>query len=267
MDLQLKDRVALVTGGSKGIGAAITRGLAGEGVRVVFCARPSRELNELAVDLTASGLTVAAMEVDASKPVGIASLVEAVVAKWGALDILVNNMGGAPKTGSFEDLSDDDWLHSFEFNVMSVVRFTRAALPHLRRSELRRIINISSISGIQPGYYNPHYTTTKAAVVNLGKQLANSLAKDRILVNTVCPGPVHSDSWDRNVALVATARGISLKDAYDAIESAEAAKIPLGVVGEAEQVASAVALLASPLSAWTTGSCVHINGGKLAAAI
>jgi 3-oxoacyl-[acyl-carrier protein] reductase len=267
MDLQLKNRVALVTGGSKGVGAAITKSLAKEGVRVAFCARASRELNELSAELTAAGLTVAAMEIDALKPSGIPALVEAVVAKWGSLDILVNNLGGAPKMGSFEELSDDDWVGSFEFNVMSVVRFTRASLPHLRRSELRRIINISSISGLQPGYYNPHYTTTKAAVVNLGKQLANSLAKDRILVNTVCPGPVHSDSWNRNVSQVATARGTTFEAAYDFIESAEAAKIPLGVVGEAEQVASAVALLASPLSAWTTGSCVHINGGKLAAAI
>jgi len=267
MNLELKDRVALVTGGSKGIGAAIVQQLAQEGVRVAFCARPSAAMSALESEIRQSGGTCIALPADVSDVASITATVEAAAARWGGLDILVNNVGGALRFGGFEELSDEDWLRSFEFNFMSCVRFTRAALPHLRKSSLRRVINISSISALQPGNYNPHYTVTKAAVVNLGKHLANVLAKERILVNTVCPGPVHSESWQVNVRRIAGERGITEAAAQVAVEAEEAAKIPLGEVGERVQIASAVALLASPLSAWTTGSCFHVNGGKLAVAI
>ena len=267
MDLQLKNRVALVTGGSKGIGASIVRQLTREGVRVIFCARPSSAMSALAEEIKAAGGVCAALPVDVFDAVAVATAVEAAAGQWGGLDILINNVGGALRFGGFEELSDDDWTRAYEFNVMSVVRFTRAALPHLRKSSLRRIINVSSTSALQPGAYNPHYTVTKAAIVNLGKYLANVLAKENILVNTVCPGPVHSESWQENVRRVGRDRGITETEAEAIIEKEESAKIPLGAVGEGEHIASVVALLASPVSAWTTGSCFHVNGGKMSAAI
>ena len=208
MDLQLKNRFALVTGGSKGIGASIVRHLAREGVKVVFCARPSEAMASLEAQVRAEGGSCEAMSVDVFDPIAVANVVEAAAALWGGLDILVNNVGGALRFGSFADLADDDWMRSYEFNVMPVVRFTRAALPHLRRSTLRRIINVSSISALQPGSYNPHYAATKAAVVNLSKHLANVLAKENILVNAVCPGPVHSESWQENIRQNARNRGL-----------------------------------------------------------
>jgi len=267
MDLQLKNRVALVTGGSKGIGASIVRQLAREGVRVVFCARPSDSMATLEAEIRAEGGICAAMPVDVFDPVATADLVEAAAARWGGLDILVNNVGGALCFGGFSELSDEDWMRSYEFNVLPVVRFTRAALPHLRRSTLRRIINVSSISALQPGSFNPHYAVTKAAVVNLSKHLANVLAKEKILVNTVCPGPVHSESWQENIRQTALARGLPEAEVAAQFEREESAKIPLGQVGEGDHIASVVALLASPVSAWTTGSCIHVNGGKMAAAL
>jgi 3-oxoacyl-[acyl-carrier protein] reductase len=267
MDLQLKGRVALVTGGSKGLGASFVRLLAQEGARVVFCARASAAMTALEAEVCAVGGECVAMPVDVFDADAIKAVVEAAAARWGAFDILVNNVGGAHRFGGFEELADDDWTRAYEFNVLSVVRFTRAALPHLRASTLKRVINVSSISALQPGGYNPHYTVTKAAVVNLGKHLANLLAKERILVNTVCAGPVHSESWEDNVRRIATLHQISVAEANALIEKEEAAKIPLGVVGEGAHIASAVAMLASPLSDWTTGSCVHVNGGKMAAAL
>ena len=263
MDLQLKDRIALVTGGSKGIGASIVRRLANEGAKVIFCARPSPAMSALELEVRATGGACIAMPVDVFDVVALKNLVNDAAAYWGGLDILVNNVGGAIKFGGFDELSDEDWMRAYEFNVMSMVRFTRAVLPYLRKSELKRIINISSTSAAQPGSYNPHYTVTKAAVINLSKHLANVLAKDKILVNTVCPGPVHSDSWEENIFQIASARKISQTEARVLVENEEAAKIPLGVVGEGDQIASVVALLASPLSDWTTGSCFHINGGKM----
>lgn len=263
MDLQLKDRVALVTGGSKGIGASIVRQLAKEGAKVIFCARPSSAMSALELEVRATGGDCLALPVDVFDVHEIKKLVDAAAMHWGGLDVLINNVGGAIKFGGFDELTDEDWMRSYEFNVMSMVRFTRAVLPYLRKSELKRIVNISSISASQPGSYNPHYTVTKAAVINLSKHLANVLVKDKILVNTVCPGPVHSDSWEENILRIASARGISETDARFLVENEESAKIPLGVVGEGDQIASVVALLASPLSDWTTGSCFHVNGGKM----
>jgi NAD(P)-dependent dehydrogenase (short-subunit alcohol dehydrogenase family) len=267
MDLGLKNRIALVTGGSKGIGAQIVRALAKEGVRVMFCARPSQELNALAVEVRSTGGQCEAWPVDVFDPKAIVRLLQDITQLAGGLDILVNNVGGALRFGGFDELTDEDWSRAFEFNVLSVVRFTRAALPFLRQSELRRIINVSSISALQPGLYNPHYSTTKAAVVNLGKHLANVLAKERILVNTVCAGPVHSESWNQNVQRLADASGLSYEESWEKVERAEAAKVPLGVVGEGEQIATAVAFLASTQSSWTTGSCLHVSGGKLGVAL
>ena len=266
MDPSLKDRVVLVTGGSKGIGAAIVRKFAQEGATTAFCARQSDELAALETEMRSSGANCFAIPTDVFKADEIEKCVNAVAEKWGRLDLLVNNVGGALRFGAFEDLSDEDWLRTFEFNVLSVVRFTRAALPHLRRSPLRRIINVSSISAVQPGLFNPHYSSSKAAAVNLGKHLANVLAKENILVNTICAGPVHSDSWDQNIKYVAAQNGITEIQARAKMEISEAAKIPLGIVGEGEHIASAVIFLASPGSAWTTGSCFHINGGKLSTA-
>lgn len=265
MDLQLQNRIALVTGGSKGIGAAIVRQLTREGARVVFCARHSQAMTSLEAEIRAEGGTCVGMPVDVFDPIAIASLVDAASAQWGGLDILVNNVGGALRFGSFYDLEDDDWIKSYEFNVMTVVRFTRAALPYLRRSTLRRIINVSSISALQPGSYNPHYSVTKAAVVNLSKHLANVLAKENILVNAVCPGPVRSASWQENIRQNALKLGLNEAEFATQFEMEESKKIPLGRLGKGEHIASVVALLASPLSDWTTGSCFHLNGGKLAA--
>jgi len=267
MDLGLHRRTALITGGSKGIGAAIVRRLAQEGVRVAVCARASDALDRLQAEIRATGADFLAVPADVLAPDSGRTCVDTVVEAWGGLDILVNNVGGALRFGGFEDLADEDWERAFDFNVMSVVRFSRAALPHLRLSPLKRIINLSSISGIQPGYFNPHYALTKAAVMNLSKHLANVLAKEKILVNCVCPGPVRSESWQENIRRLSVEWNLPYDEAEARVERQEAAKIPLGEIGEGEQIAAAVALLASPLSSWTTGSCVHIHGGKLAAAL
>jgi 3-oxoacyl-[acyl-carrier protein] reductase len=267
MNLNLKDRIALVTGGSRGIGAEIVRRLAQEGVKVVFCARTSTAMTALEGEVRARGGDCLAIPVNVFDPAALQAAVHTAATHWGGLDILVNNVGGALRFGGFEDLNDEDWYRAFEFNVMSTVRFTRAALPYLRNSSHRRVINISSISAQQPGFYNPHYAITKAAVVNLSKYLANILAKEKILVNTVCPGPVHSESWESNILGVASQRNIPVEEARNTVEKEEAAKIPLGAVGEPEQIAIIVALLASPASDWTTGSCFHVNGGKMSACL
>lgn len=263
MDLQLKNRVVLVTGGSKGIGASIVLKLVKEGAKVIFCARPSSAMTALELEVRAIGGDCLALPVDVFDAPEIKKMVDVAAAHWGGLDVLINNVGGAINFGGFEELTDEDWMRSYEFNVMSIVRFTRAVLPYMRKSGLKRIVNISSISATQPGSFNPHYTVTKAAIINLSKHLANMLAKDKILVNAVCPGPVYSESWEENILRIASVKRISETEARVLVETEEAAKIPLGILGTGDHIASVVALLASPLSDWTTGSCFHVNGGKM----
>lgn len=261
MKLGMEGRVALVTGGSKGIGQAIARALAEEGARVAIAARGAEALRKAAAALRE--FDVLALPADATNQEAASSAVARTAEAFGGLDILVNNAGGAGKFGGFSDLTDDDWRNAFELNVLSLVHFVRAAEPHLRRSKSGRIVNISSIVGLQPGSFNPHYAATKAATLNLGKFLAGHFAKDGVLVNTVCPGPVHSESWEANVRRLALERGAGFDDAWQQVEREESAKIPLGRVGEGEDVAGLVVFLASERARWITGSCFHVNGGKL----
>ncbi len=261
MNLALSGRVALVTGGTKGIGRAIAQALAEEGARVAVTARGADALRKAAQELSA--WNVLAVAADATDQKAVDSAVARVIEVHGGLDVLVNNVGGAGKLGGFADLGDADWRYAFDLNVLSMVHFVRAAEPHLRKSKCGRIINISSIAGVQPGAFNPHYTVTKAATINLTQCLAKHFVGDRVLVNVVCPGPVHSDSWDANVTRLAVERGIPAEEARLQVEREEAAKIPLGRVGEGEDIAGMVAFLASEKAGWVTGSCFHVNGGKL----
>lgn len=263
MNLELKGRTAIVTGGSKGIGRAIAKSLASEGVNVVICARGADALATIEEEINQSGGNAVAISADATNPEAVRHVVTTTIDRFGGLDILVNNVGGAVKFAKFADLEERDWFDAFDLNVMPVVYFVRHALPWLRHSPAPRIINISSISGVQPGFYNPHYTITKAAVINLSKYLANQFVDDKILVNVVAPGPVHSHAWNRSVQTFANSQNIPFDEASIQIEQQEASKIPLGRVGEGHDVAGLVTFLASNQAAWITGSCFHVNGGKL----
>jgi 3-oxoacyl-[acyl-carrier protein] reductase len=261
MNLELNGRVALVTGGSKGIGRAIAKALAEEGVRVAVTARGAEALRKTASEL--SEFKVLAVPADATDQQATRAAVDRVVDVFGGLDILVNNVGGAGKFGGFGELADTDWRNAFDLNVLSLVHFVRAAEQYLRKSKWGRIINISSISGVQPGAFNPHYAVTKAATINLSKFLANYFVQDGVLVNVVCPGPIHSESWDENVRRLALERGIEIEEVRQDVEREESSKIPLGRVGEGEDIAGLTIFLASERANWITGSCFHVNGGKL----
>lgn len=263
MKLGIEGRVALVTGGSKGIGQAIARALAEEGARVAITARGTDALRKAAADL--QEYDVLAVPADATRQEAADSAVARTVEAFGRLDILVNNVGGAATFGGFGDLSDEDWRNAFDLNVLSLVHFVRAAESHLRRSKAGRIVNISSIVGLQPGSFNPHYAATKAATINMSKFFANHFVKDGVLVNAVCPGPVHSESWEANVRRLALERGVGFEETWQQVEREESAKIPLARVGEGEDVAGLVVFLASEQARWITGSCFHVNGGKLSA--
>lgn len=257
MDLQLKNRVALVTGANHGIGKAIALELAREGGYVILCGRKIEALQSAIKEIWkySDGTFY---RVDATRPEEIKNLF---CFLQGKIDILVNNVGGAEKFGNFFTLTDDDWIRAFQLNLMSVVRFTREAVPYLRKSDCPRIINISAANAKQPGKFNPHYIVAKAGLIALSKYLANEFAKDNILVNTVCPSTLKGGGWERNVKNRAEREGIREDLAEKLMEGEESKKTPLGRMGTPEDVARFVAFLASPLNNFATGTCINIDGG------
>lgn len=262
MDLGLKDKVALVTGASKGIGRAISLAFAKEGSRVIICARGQQGLAQVAAEMTASGGLPLALPCDVTDHLQVEKVMERIAKEYGRLDILVNNAGGAGKFASFSDLTREDWQQAWDFNLMSVVWFTRAAIPLLQKAGGGRIINISSTSGRQPGANAPHYAAAKAAMINLNKYLSNALAQDRILVNCICPGPVWSASWEATAQETAQKLGISYEEAVRKVRAGDEPKIPLQRLGEPEEVASLVVFLASERAGFLTGACITVDGGK-----
>jgi 3-oxoacyl-[acyl-carrier protein] reductase len=238
----------LVTGGSKGIGRSIAESFLEAQAEVVVCARGKGELDDLSqIKHRGRLLTVVA---DATKEADVSLVLEKTVERFGKLDVLVNNVGGAIKFCDFYDSTQEDWSNAFELNVMSVVNFSKESIPWLKKSRSPRIINISSISGLEPGFMNPHYTHCKSSVINISKYLSNFLAKEKILVNCVCPGTIETDSWNKHVKLISDVEF-------------ERQKIPLGRLGAGSDVASLVLFLSSTMASWITGSCFHVDGGKL----
>lgn len=263
MDLNLKGRIAIVTGGSKGIGKEIVKVLVMEGVKVITCARDNKSLEILKQEIHCNKGELDTIYCDVTNPKDVDYVINRAKSKFGVIDILVNNAGGAIKYGGFMDITEQDWTNSFKLNLMSIVYFIKASLKMLEKSSDARIINIASISGIRPGFFNPHYTTMKAAVINLTYHLAKTFASKKILVNAISAGPIHTSSWNENIYSFSKKMNISIEKAKKLFENEEMKKIPLGRIGEGQDVANMVAYLASNAASWITGACINIDGGKL----
>jgi NAD(P)-dependent dehydrogenase (short-subunit alcohol dehydrogenase family) len=259
MDLHLSDKIAVVTGASKGIGLAITRALAGEGVSVVAGAREATtELSELA-----SHAAVRAVPVDLATPDGPARLVDAAISTYGALDILVNNVGAVrPRIGGFLAVTDDDWISALTINFLAAVRTTRAALPHLLDRGTGTIVTINSVNAALPDPLVIDYSAAKGALANFSKSLSKEVAPRGIRVNTVSPGPVSTGLWlgeDGVAATVAQAAGI----APDEVAKHAAGESVTGRFTRPEEVADLVLLLVSDRAGNVTGADFVIDGGLI----
>jgi len=256
MDLRLNGQTAIVTGASRGIGLAVTRGLAAEGVRVTAGAlKSSAELDELARD----GL-VRVVEVDLAEPGGPARLV---AAAGDRIDILVNNVGTAPaRTGGFGEITDDDWQASLTLNLMAAVRTTRAALPVMLAAGKGAIVNTSSVNAFLPDPGVMDYSAAKAALASFSKSLSKEVGPRGIRVNTVSPGPVATDLWlgDHGVAAtVSAATGAKPED----VEREAAHQSVTGRFTRPDEVADLVLILASDRTANVTGADITIDGGLI----
>lgn len=256
MDLHLDGKVAIVTGASKGIGLAVTRSLAAEGVRVVAAALTgSPEL-----DVLADQTTVHPVLVDLTEPEGPRTLVDETVATFGAIDILVNNVGGVrPRLDGFLALTQEDWDWSLGLNLFPAVRTMQAAIPHLKAQPDAAIITISSINAHLPDPTVLDYSAAKGALSNVCKSLSKELGPN-VRINTISPGPVQTDLWlgDTGVAeTLSKATGLT----PDAVAKQAVAATASGRFTYPQEIADLVLLLASNRVGNVTGSDFIIYGG------
>lgn len=251
MDLQLQQKTAIVTGGSRGIGKAIAMCLAAEGCRVAICAREQNALAATAQELQSQGREVLALPLDLAGPGQAQKLVEEAHQRFGRIDILINNVGGN-RRGAFETRSEAEWDEIIELNLRTHIRASRAAIPHMRRQGGGAIIFISSVFGRESGGEGLSiYNATKSAVISLAKIMAVELAKDNIRVNSVAPGSIRfpGGSWDKRVQQDPQAMAEFVKR-----------EIPMGRFGTAEEVAQVVTFLASERASWVSGACLNVDG-------
>ncbi|MGH9025518.1 MAG: SDR family NAD(P)-dependent oxidoreductase [Acidimicrobiia bacterium] len=258
MDLALTGKVALVTGGSQGIGRAIALTLAAEGADLTLCARRAGPLVDAAGAVAALGRAAETVTADVATPDGAASALATTLDRFGRIDILVNNAGkGSPKP--LLELTDDDWYRSLELNLMSAVRLSLASVPHMRTAGGGRIVNISSRVAREPDAYFAPYAAAKAALINFTKSLANAVAPDGILANCVVPGLIRGEGVQEAAERSAAATGMTVEEVYT--DTLRKRPIPAGRLGEPEDVAGLVALLVSARASWITGSCFTVDGG------
>ena len=261
MELGLKSKVALVTGSSSGIGRATALCLAEEGASVVVTGRDEARVSAVAREVEARGASALTMLADITLAEDVRRLVGAAITRFGRLDILVNNAG----TSLIRDPSnfpDDEFKYEMELMFYAVIRSCMEVIPYMRKEGGGRIINISSIYGKQPGGLFD-YDAIKAAVNMLTKDLANYLAKDNILVNAVCPGPIRTPLWEAPGAggdQLGKLLGMSGKEAIAWVAREH---IPLGHFGLPEDIANMVVFLASEKAKFITGQAINVDGGMV----
>jgi 3-oxoacyl-[acyl-carrier protein] reductase len=246
MDLGLKGRVAAITGGTRGIGLAIAELLAEEGAHVAVCAR-----SQISVEAVRDKGWFA-IPADMTREDDANRFMEAIMQKWGRVDILVNNVGGSLGGGSFTQSTVEQWRAVLDVNVMSTLFASKAAIPHMKKAGWGRIINIASVWGRESGGGSA-YNAAKAAMISMSKSMAQDLAGDGILVNVVAPGSVWfaDGGWDKRMQ-VDPAK----------IEAFVKSDMPLGRFGKPEEVAAVVALLASDRAGLVTGACWAVDGSQ-----
>jgi NAD(P)-dependent dehydrogenase (short-subunit alcohol dehydrogenase family) len=251
LELGLKGKVAIVTGGSEGLGRAAVERFARCGARVAACAR-RKDVLESAMDAIrrATGAEILAVSADVSRAADCATLVTATLGRFGGVDILLNNAGTSAGS-AFEKVDDAAWQADFDLKVMAAIRMCRLVIPSMRQRGGGRIINVTNLGGKAPRAQGLPTSLSRAAGINLTKSLANEYAADRILVNTICIGLVKSAQIARRA-----------KDGdLDAHYRELAKRIPVGRVAEASEFADLVAFLASERAAYITGTAINFDGG------
>jgi NAD(P)-dependent dehydrogenase (short-subunit alcohol dehydrogenase family) len=260
MDLKLRGKVAVISGGSVGIGLAVAEALAAEGVHLALCARNEARLTEVGGRIRdMRGVRVLTVPADVTNPRDIVALSDQVEREFDGADILINNAG----TGSEEKIMeapDEKWQHYWDLHVMAAVRMSRAIVPLMRKRGGGVIINNASICAKQPLGYEPIYNTTKAALVMFSKCLANELIGENIRVNTVSPGLVLTPDWWKTAGILSEKEGITAREYLDRIARENA---PIGRFASPEELANFFVFLCSPVASYCVGSTYYVDGGWL----
>ena len=257
MDLELKNRVALVAASSRGLGKAVAWGLAREGAKLVICARNKEVLEKTADDIfLETGVSVFPLAVDLADSEQIDWMIDETLDLFGRVDILVTNAGGPPP-GQFKDIDESDWMKAIQQTLMSAVRLTRAVIPGMRKQKWGRIIHMTSVSVKQPIDGLLLSNVLRPGVIGLTKSLSQELAKDNILVNAVCPGYYLTDRVKELLQKKAKKNKTSVDKAMEDVVH----EIPLGRMGRPEELADLIVFLASERASYITGSIIQVDGG------
>jgi 3-oxoacyl-[acyl-carrier protein] reductase len=257
MDLELKGKVAIVGGASKGLGRACAEVLAAEGAKVVMCSRTAADLERAAQEIkTKTGADVYAYAGDLEQHATIQALIAAAVKQYGRLDILVNNSGGPPLAKSLT-ATEEQWATAVQRSLLYFARMSREAIPHLKKQGGGRIVNILASTVYQPIPNLALSGATRMGVVAFAKSLADEVGRDGILVNNVCPGSLLSERMLANVTARAKELGITLEAAL----AQRAEETSLGRIGDPKELANLVAFFASAKASYITGTTVRVDGG------
>jgi NAD(P)-dependent dehydrogenase (short-subunit alcohol dehydrogenase family) len=260
MDLELKGKVAVVTGATQGIGLAVAEGLAREGVHLLLCARDEERIKGVAADIGQRfGVKAVGMKTDVTDTAEIERLAEHAEQIFAGVDILVSNAG----VGSHETIMeapDDEWQYYWDLFVMAAVRLARGLVPSMKRRGGGVILHNASICAKQPLGYEPIYNTTKAALMMLSKCMANELIPSGIRVNCINPGLVLTPDWYKTAGLETEGTGKTAEDYLDAIARENA---PIGRFATPEEMAEFFVFLCSPRASYCVGSSYYVDGGWL----
>ncbi|MGB4547864.1 MAG: SDR family oxidoreductase [Syntrophales bacterium] len=257
MDLGLKGKVALIAGGSQGLGRAVALEMAREGAKVAVCALDDPSLPESAqIIKKATGVDIYTIPADVSKEEEARTFVRKSIERYGTVDILVNNAGGPPSM-TFLEIDDSLWYQGFRLNLLSTIVMTREAVPVMKAKRWGRIINMTSIAVKQPIDGLILSNTVRSGVIGFAKSLSNELAPFNITVNSVCPGYTMTDRVRNLSKVVARKQGTTPEAVIKKWES----EIPMGRTGTPEEFAALVTFLASEQAGYITGAAIQIDGG------
>lgn len=257
MELGLRGRVALITGGSKGIGRTVARALAKEGAKLAICARGEKDLGAAAEELRASGAEVLAVSADVSKPEDIRRFVASAAGRYGRIDILLNNAVSSSQA-SFADLPDEEWKHHLDVKLMGYVRCAREVLPHMQKAGAGRIVNIAGMTARIVSEYRITNGAVNAAVTNFTKHLAEQVGKDGITVNAIHPGYTWTPRLEGLLKRWAELDKLSLEK----VTALRLKEIPIGRFIQPEDLANLVLFLCSDAASAITGQAIAVDGGS-----
>jgi len=262
MDLGLEGRACVVTGASRGIGAATARLLCAEGAAVLLVARGEERLRDAAEAASAAGGATATLALDVTDPDAGERMLAAATEAFGALDVLVNNAGAA-RWRDLDQVPEEDWRAQYELNVIAPLRAMRAAIPPMVARGWGRVVNVCSTAGKRPSAAMPEYSVAKAAELSLSRLFADRHAGDGVLVNAICPGPVESEMWMEPGGLLDQSHAMSGAASREEALAEAGAKRPIGRLAQAEEIAGAIVFLCSERASYVAGAAWSVDGGTV----